>query len=291
MIEGLRSSESLLKVERYTHRYPYDWRTKKPVVIRSTKQWFASVKELKEEAKAALRCVAVHPQSSGNQLPKMLDTRGDWCISRQRVWGVPLPIFYHVTTGEALLTNETIAHVRELIRAKGSNCWWEEPLDKLLPPRYQTRRGSCVAERTQWDVWFDSGSSWAAVLSDSGTNSGRRSQVADMYLEGVDQHRGWFQSSLLTSVAVQNQAPYRHLVTHGFVLDGSGAKMSKSVGNVVSPSDIIDEKEVWCRCDALVGGLELIHGPCLCERRNTPTIERLCPATAELVSFHVGEPL
>ena len=243
VIEGLQSSKVLLKRESYTHRYPYDWRTKKPVIIRSTKQWFASVKQLKEEAKAALRGVTVHPRSSGNQLPKMLDARGDWCISRQRVWGVPLPIFYHVTTDEPLLTEETVVHAREMIRAKGSNCWWELPLDKLLPPSFSGQTEDWRRGEDTMDVWFDSGSSWAAVLSDSGTDSGQCGRVADMYLEGVDQHRGWFQSSLLTSVAIQNQAPYRRLVTHGFVLDGSGAKMSKSIGNVVSPSDIIDGKK------------------------------------------------
>ena len=243
VIEGLRASELLLKQESYTHRYPYDWRTKKPVIIRSTKQWFASVKELKDEAKAALGGVGVHPISSGNQLPKMLDTREDWCISRQRVWGVPLPIFYDVATDEPLLNDETISHVRDMIRSKGSNCWWEEPIDKLLPPSFSDQIGRWRRGNDTMDVWFDSGSSWAAVLSDSGTTSGRHSQVADMYLEGVDQHRGWFQSSLLTSVAVQSCAPYRRLVTHGFVLDKSGAKMSKSLGNVVSPSDVIDVKK------------------------------------------------
>ena len=242
IIEGLSSSGALLREQRHVHRYPYDWRTKTPVIIRSTKQWFASVRDLKDEAKLALQSVSVHPPSSEKQLLKMLDTRDDWCISRQRVWGVPLPIFYDRETDEPLVNDDTIAHVRELIRAKGSDCWWREPLNELLPPSlaheaHRWRRGDDTM-----DVWFDSGSSWAAVLSNSGTASSRR-QVADMYLEGVDQHRGWFQSSLLTGVAVQGQAPYRQLVTHKFVLDRTGAKMSKSLGNVVSPSDIIETKK------------------------------------------------
>ena len=243
VIKGLLSDGLLLHEHSHTHRYPYDWRTKKPVIIRSTEQWFASVGKLKEEAKAAFSEVRVHPQSSGNQLPKMLDAREDWCISRQRVWGVPLPIFYNVDTDEPLLSDESIVHVREMVRVHGSDCWWKEPLEKLLPP-------SLAGQTSRWhrgddtmDVWFDSGSSWAAVLSDSGTASDRPCKVADMYLEGVDQHRGWFQSSLLTGVAVQGRAPYRQLVTHGFVLDRSGTKMSKSLGNVVSPSDIIEEKK------------------------------------------------
>ena len=244
VIKGLHSRGLLLHEHNHTHRYPYDWRTKKPVIIRSTRQWFASIAKLKEEAKAVFCEVKVHPQSSRNQLPKMLDSRQDWCISRQRVWGVPLPIFYNVLTDEPLVNDETIAHVRGMIRDSGSDCWWREPIERLLPPSFSDQTGSWRRGEDTMDVWFDSGSSWAAVLSDSGTASGRGCRVADMYLEGVDQHRGWFQSSLLTGVAVQGHAPFRQLVTHGFVLDRSGAKMSKSLGNVVSPSDIIKKKKL-----------------------------------------------
>ena len=242
IIRGLSSSGVLLKEQSHIHRYPYDWRTKTPVLIRSTKQWFASVRDLKQEAMAALENVSVHPPSSENQLLKMLDTRDDWCISRQRVWGVPLPIFYNKDTDEPLLNDTTIEHVRKLIQIEGSDCWWKEPLSNLLPPSLAHEVDYWRRGNDTMDVWFDSGSSWAAVLSDSGTGS-NRCQIADMYLEGVDQHRGWFQSSLLTGVAVQRQAPYKKLVTHKFVLDKTGTKMSKSLGNVVSPNDIIETKK------------------------------------------------
>lgn len=242
VIKKLQSTGLLLQEDSHTHRYPYDWRTKKPVIIRSTKQWFASVKELKREAKSALGQVSSHPPSGTNQLLKMLDTRDDWCISRQRVWGVPLPIFYHKTTDEPLVNDTTITHVRELIRKNGSDCWWKEHVQKLLPPLLADQADCWRRGEDTMDVWFDSGSSWAAVLPLAGCGANHH-QVADMYLEGVDQHRGWFQSSLLTGVAVQGVAPYKSLVTHGFVLDKFGDKMSKSVGNVVSPSDVITTKK------------------------------------------------
>ena len=219
----------------YNHRYPYDWRTKRPVIIRSTRQWFASVRDLKEQAKVALSRVKMHPSVSANRISAMLDARNDWCISRQRVWGVPLPIFYDKQTGEALLTRETVSHVRDLVRSHGTDCWWERPVEELLPEPLCLEVGRYERGTDTMDVWFDSGSSWATVLP-------RQSEPADLYLEGSDQHRGWFQSSLLTSVAVNGRAPYRAVVTHGFVLDSNGNKMSKSLGNVVSPDDVISKE-------------------------------------------------
>ncbi len=233
VILKLKQAGRLLHEHAYTHRYPYDWRTKQPVIIRSTEQWFASVKDLKEEAKACLENIRMYPPSSVDVLRGMLDTRDDWCISRQRVWGVPLPVFYHRETGEALINDETLSHVEGLVCSHGTDCWWKLPVGDLLPPTLRPVADEYVKGRDTMDVWFDSGSSWATVLAGG---------VADMYLEGTDQHRGWFQSSLLTSIAAQGKAPYKSVITHGFVLDGDGAKMSKSVGNVMSPDDIIESK-------------------------------------------------
>lgn len=234
VISKLKEMGFLFHEHAYTHRYPYDWRTKKPIIIRSTKQWFASVKDLKEEAKVCLKDIQMYPQSSVDLLRGMLDARDDWCISRQRVWGVPIPVFYHRETGEPLVNDETLLHIKGLVRTHGSDCWWKLSTEELLPPSLAPTVGDYVKGTDTMDVWFDSGSSWATVLGEG---------VADMYLEGTDQHRGWFQSSLLTSVAVQGKAPYKSVVTHGFVLDGDGTKMSKSLGNVISPDDIIESKK------------------------------------------------
>ena len=236
IISELKASKALLHESSFVHRYPYDWRTKKPIIIRSTEQWFASVAALKDEAKLALSKVTMHPSSSFNRLIAFLDTRNDWCISRQRVWGVPLPIIYNRETGEPLINDETIGNIESLFRRYGSDSWGNMPISDFLPTSLKQEERKYVKGEDTMDVWFDSGSSWAAVLKDS-------DHVADMYLEGSDQHRGWFQSSLLTSVAAQGRAPYHSVVTHGFVLDGKGTKMSKSLGNVISPNDIINSKK------------------------------------------------
>jgi isoleucyl-tRNA synthetase len=235
IIEALREAGALLAEERYEHRYPYDWRTKKPTIFRATEQWFASVEGFREQALAAIGAVEWLPASGRNRIEAMVRERGDWCISRQRSWGVPIPVFYHRETGEPLLTAETLAHVQALIAAHGSDVWWEREEAELLPP-------ALAAEAPRWrkgsdtmDVWFDSGSSWCGVLRER-----RLGYPADLYLEGSDQHRGWFQSSLLTSVAVHGQAPFRRVLTHGFVLDEKGRKMSKSLGNVVDPAVLVD---------------------------------------------------
>lgn len=241
VLSKLRSTNALVHEHSYTHRYPYDWRTKKPVIIRATEQWFASVSSLKEQAKnAIINDVTMYPPSSRNRILPMLDGRDDWCISRQRIWGVPLPIFYHRVTGKPLITDSTISRIKYLISRHGSDCWWTLSVKELLPILMQSVAHDYTKGEDTMDVWFDSGSSWASVLQDS--RGGDGGGVADVYLEGLDQHRGWFQSSLLTSVAVQNRAPYKVLVTHGFVLDKAGDKMSKSVGNVLNPEDILDAK-------------------------------------------------
>ncbi|MEN9258157.1 MAG: isoleucine--tRNA ligase [Gloeomargarita sp. SRBZ-1_bins_9] len=235
IIEALRQRGLLVKHEPYTHKYPYDWRTKKPTIFRATAQWFASVSGFRELALQAIRQVRWIPPQGENRITAMVQERTDWCISRQRAWGVPIPVFYDMETDEPLLNGETIAHVRDLIRQHGSDIWWTAPVEELLPPAYRHNGRTYRKGTDTMDVWFDSGSSWAAVLQARGL-----ADQADLYLEGSDQHRGWFQSSLLTSVAVRGKAPYKQVLTHGFVLDEQGRKMSKSLGNVVDPLVVIN---------------------------------------------------
>ena len=235
VIEALTEAGSLLKEEPYPHKYPYDWRTKKPTIFRATEQWFASVEGFREEALGAIASVNWIPPQGENRITPMVAERSDWCISRQRSWGVPIPVFYDEETGEPLLTQETIDHVRQIIAEFGSDAWWERSVEDLLPSQYRGDRRYRKGTDTM-DVWFDSGSSWAAVCQQ---RDGLK-YPADLYLEGTDQHRGWFQSSLLTSVATNNKAPYQTVLTHGFVLDEQGRKMSKSLGNVVNPATIIE---------------------------------------------------
>lgn len=244
----LAKTGALLHRRPYTHRYPHDWRTKEPVLLRATEQWFASVSSLKDQAKKAiLNDVTMLPPFSTKRLLNLLESREDWCISRQRVWGVPLPIFYHRASGRPLIDERTVSRVRELIGRHGGDCWWERSVEELLPESMRHVAGEYVRGDDTMDVWFDSGSSWASVLQEGGEEEG----VADMYLEGNDQHRGWFQSSLLTSVAVRGRAPYRTVLTHGFVLDQAGDKMSKSLGNVVSPDDLLDKGKRNIGADAM----------------------------------------
>jgi isoleucyl-tRNA synthetase len=251
VISALEATGLLLKQERYEHRYPYDWRTKKPTIFRATEQWFASVEGFRDMALEAIAAVEWLPASGRNRIEAMVSERGDWCISRQRTWGVPIPVFYHRETGEVLLNEATLAHIQALIAEHGADVWWQRDEAGLLPDPY-------AAEAAQWrkgtdtmDVWFDSGSSWAGVLgglagegaaATGAAPSGRAGlqYPADLYLEGSDQHRGWFQSSLLTSVAVNGHAPYKRVLTHGFTLDEKGRKMSKSLGNVVDPAVLVE---------------------------------------------------
>ncbi|TAE56378.1 MAG: isoleucine--tRNA ligase [Nostocales cyanobacterium] len=236
IIDALNEAGSLLKEEAYPHKYPYDWRTKKPTIFRATEQWFASVAGFREDALKAIASVRWIPAQGENRITPMVAERSDWCISRQRTWGVPIPVFYDEETGEALLNEETINHVQAIIAEKGSDAWWELSVEELLPEPYRSNGRKYRRGTDTMDVWFDSGSSWAAVAK-------QRPELGypvDMYLEGSDQHRGWFQSSLLTSVAVNGIAPYKTVLTHGFTLDEQGRKMSKSEGNVVDPNVIIN---------------------------------------------------
>ncbi|XP_028250738.1 isoleucine--tRNA ligase, mitochondrial isoform X2 [Parambassis ranga] len=238
VISMLKDCGALVLEEKCVHSYPYDWRTKQPVVIRPSKQWFINTASLKDKAKEALQKVRVLPESARGSLLAMLDRRTYWCISRQRSWGVPIPVFYHKDTGDALINKHTVTHTAKLFKEQGSDCWWELPIETLLPPEVlkKSKAGPVsdyVRGEDVLDIWFDSGASWAAVLEESDAR-------ADAYVEGKDQLGGWFQSSLLTSVAVRNKAPYKSLVVHGFAVSEKGEKMSKSLGNVVDPDVVIN---------------------------------------------------
>ena len=235
VIEALREQGALLCEEDYEHRYPYDWRTKKPTITRATDQWFASVDGFRQTALDAIKKVNWIPESGENRITSMTEGRSDWCISRQRTWGVPIPVFYHIETGEPLMNEDTINHIVSIVEMEGTDAWYLREVVDLLPDAYKDQAPSLRKGTDTMDVWFDSGSSWSGVL---GQREGLN-HPADLYLEGSDQHRGWFQSSLLTSVASEGIAPYKNVLTHGFVLDDKGMKMSKSVGNVVDPRKII----------------------------------------------------
>ena len=236
IIEALQREGALLLEESYEHKYPYDWRTKKPTIFRATEQWFASVDGFKADALGAIDSVEWIPKAGVKRIRAMTSDRSDWCISRQRKWGVPIPVFYRKDTNEAVVTEETLEHVIGLVRERGSDAWFELPVEELLPESLRAEAANLTKGEDTMDVWFDSGSSWAGVVS----AREELSYPADLYLEGSDQHRGWFQSSLLTSVAVNGCAPYKTVLTHGFVLDEKGAKMSKSLGNIIDPKEIIE---------------------------------------------------
>ncbi len=239
ILEKLTQTGSLLATEKIIHQYPHCWRCDSPIIFRAADQWFASVDSLKEDAGKAIKSVRWIPQWGEDRITTMVMDRSDWCISRQRTWGVPIPIFYCAECGKELINDETINAVSKLFREEGPDKWWEYDADKILP---QGTKCSCgcehfTKEKDIMDVWFDSGSSHAAVCE------GREDLTypADIYLEGNDQYRGWFQSSLLTSVATKGVAPYKTVITHGMIQDGEGKKMSKSKGNSISPKEIIDQ--------------------------------------------------
>ena len=236
IINRLKEEKVLIKEELYEHKYPYDWRTKKPTIFRATEQWFASVEGFRAHAINAIKNVNWIPSQGINRITSMVNDRSDWCISRQRSWGVPIPVFYDKETNEALLTEETVKNIQEIFARKGANAWWEMSIEELLPEEYKQDHHRYRKGTDTMDVWFDSGSSWASVIK----QQSKSKYPVDMYLEGSDQHRGWFQSSLLTSVAVNGIAPYKTVLTHGFVLDQQGRKMSKSLGNVINPDVIIN---------------------------------------------------
>ncbi|MGL5983314.1 MAG: isoleucine--tRNA ligase, partial [Cetobacterium sp.] len=251
--EYLTETGHLLSYKEFEHSYPHDWRSKTPVIFRATEQWFIRCEgsDLRENALKALDDVKFVPDWGRNRIGSMLESRPDWCISRQRTWGVPIPVFYNEVTGKEIFEKEILNRVIEIVKTEGSSAWVkytaEELIGEELLVKYNLKGLELRKETNIMDVWFDSGVSHRSVL-ETRENLHR---PADLYLEGSDQHRGWFQTSLLTSVGSTGDAPFKMLLTHGFVNDGEGKKMSKSVGNVVAPQDVIkvygaDILRLWC---------------------------------------------
>lgn len=246
VLQYLTERQAILSSHNHTHSYPYDWRSKKPVIIRATEQWFTDVGDLRNAALDSLDRVKFIPEGGKERLASFVRNRSEWCISRQRAWGVPIPALYHIDTGASLLTPESVEHIISVIRDRGIDAWWtDDELDPVWTPPRLRNNSQFQRGKDTMDVWFDSGTSWTQMEIGNESNG---TATADVYLEGTDQHRGWFQSSLLTSIAYQAasgkkaelQAPYKTLITHGFTLDQYGKKMSKSVGNVISPDEIIN---------------------------------------------------
>ena len=235
----LEENGYLLKETNISHSYPHCWRCKKPVIYRATDQWFASVDGFRDAALKAIAGVKWIPAWGEERISSMVRDRNDWCISRQRTWGVPLPIFYCEKCKEPYVTEESIKKIQDIFREKGSNAWYDMSEEELMPEGAKCSKCGHThfkKETDIMDVWFDSGSTHQSVLVERGLP-----YPADLYLEGNDQYRGWFQSSLLTSVATNGIAPYKEVLTHGFVTDGQGRKMSKSLGNGVSPTDVANK--------------------------------------------------
>lgn len=236
----LSETGALFALEKIIHQYPHCWRCKKPVIFRATDQWFCSVDDFKDAACEAIKTVEWIPKWGQDRITSMVRERKDWCISRQRKWGVPIPIFFCKKCGEPHIDKAAMQKVADIFRVKGSDAWYELDASELLPEGTVCKKCGCAdfdKEKDIMDVWFDSGSSHAAVCK----NRDYLIWPADLYLEGADQYRGWFQSSLLTSVATMGQAPYKAVLTHGWVVDGEGKKMSKSLGNGIDPQEVVDQ--------------------------------------------------
>ena len=237
VMEDMDACGCLLKTVKIVHSYPHDWRTHKPVIFRATPQWFASIDPIKEEILKAISDTNWNPKWGEIRLANMIKDRHDWCISRQRAWGVPIPIFY-AENGEPVLDQKVFAHIADLFGTYGSNIWFEKEAKDLLPKGFThpgSPNGLFTKEKDIMDVWFDSGSSYMLL------NRRGLSYPADLYLEGSDQYRGWFNASLITGVATTGKAPFKTVVSHGFTLDGEGRKMSKSLGNTVDPIKTCNE--------------------------------------------------
>jgi isoleucyl-tRNA synthetase len=241
IIELLKAKGKLLSAQELTHSYPHCWRCKQPIIFRATEQWFISMEtnDLRQKALAAIDRVTWIPRWGRERIYQMVERRPDWCISRQRAWGVPIVAFHCLSCGRVLLTPEILHPIIARVRNEGADFWFADSAAELLPPGTTCACGGSdfKKETDILDVWFDSGVSWAAVVEPDSTLA----LPADLYLEGSDQHRGWFHSSLLTCVGTRGHAPYKGVLTHGFVVDGDGRKMSKSLGNVIAPQEVMDK--------------------------------------------------
>ena len=240
VIDKLKDCGALLAAADIQHSYPHCWRCKKPVIYRATPQWFVKVDKFRDKALEEIKKVKFIPASGEARISNMVEGRTDWCISRQRAWGVPIPVFYCEDCGEVIVTDETIEHVAKMFEKESSDAWVKYSEKELMPEGFvcpKCGKTHFRKEKDIMDVWFDSGVSWKAVVEARADELNHT--PVDMYLEGSDQHRGWFQSSLLTSVATQGKAPYKQVLTHGFVFGEDGRKMSKSLGNYIRPDDII----------------------------------------------------
>ena len=249
IVEFLRENGMLLHSEQYRHRYPHCWRCKNPVVFRATPQWFISMDDrastgeqvsLRENALEQIGEVKWHPSWGQDRMRNMFKGRPDWCVSRQRFWGVPIPVFYCQACDETIADPKVVNHVADIFARETADAWYARPESELLPEGFKCPKceGSDFRKETDiLDVWFDSGSSCIAVLE---TRGDTLRFPADVYLEGGDQYRGWFNSSLMCGMAAHDIAPYRQVITHGWVVDGEGKKQSKSLGNVTAPQEIID---------------------------------------------------
>ncbi len=237
IIKWLDEHGLLLASEVVNHSYPHCWRCKKPIIFRATSQWFASVDGFRKESLEAIKNVKWYPAWGEERITKMIEDRNDWCISRQRTWGVPIPIFYCKECEKEYVTEESLEKIQSIVKEKGTNAWFDLSEEQLMPEGAKCSCGCTEFKKETdiMDVWFDSGSTHESVLAERGL------PPADLYLEGSDQYRGWFQSSLLTSVATKGRAPYKEVLTHGYTVDEQGRKMSKSIGNVVAPQEIIKE--------------------------------------------------
>ena len=246
VIEKLKEFKRLLTYGELVHSYPHSWRSKAPLVHRATPQWFISMEshQLRDKALKAIDETNFYPKKGKERLKAMIETRPDWCVSRQRVWGVPLPIFVHKETKKILVDDEVIENIAKIYEKEGSDCWFSDDPQRFLGEKYQSKDYEKLSDIVE--VWFDSGSTHTFVLE-------KREDLkwpASMYLEGSDQHRGWFHSSLLESCGTRGRAPFESILSHGFVVDGKGLKMSKSLGNVIAPEDILkkygaDILRVW----------------------------------------------